>query len=538
MHIRGVSTASALIIILFLTLLAFPIPVHAANIAVSPTSGTVGTSILISGNGFAGRSAIIHWDNQIVLTGIPISETGELTCNLKVPTAYKGSHTIKITDDSNWTSSTASATFTVLPQITIFPYIGRMYTPVTVIGNGFSAFERDIRITWDGNVLPTSTTANHLGTWSINFDIPETTKGDHFISALSPSTKASEIGKVKFIVAPAAKVEPVSGPVGTEIKIDGFGFRTGEDGITITWDGDIIMCNIVGGGDGSWSATLNIPPSTQGYHTIGVYGSSFTPKGIVPDTKFNVIPHIELQPSSGNRGAKVTIGGAGFAKDEAITISFNETKLDVVVVADDTGSFNAKFEVPPSMIKENTITAAGNKGNSARAVFTTAKIAPPAPKLLSPEQGAKLETFNSVGDVFLGTAKRLIEIITFSRQRSSGTPQTTFDWSDSGKPGDISYVLQIAHGDDFLSPVLVRESLANSEYTLSRGDMLAPDNYSWRVRAVDDIGNESPWSEVQQCEVTPMSQQVFILSLLIPVLFIGAIAAAGILTWRAQRSKR
>lgn len=538
MHIRGISTVSVLIIILLLAFLSSPAPVHAANITLSPTSGTVGSSILISGNGFAGRSAAVHWDNQIVLTKIPISETGELTCTLKVPTACKGSHTIKVTDDSNWTSSTASATFTVLPQITIFPRIGRTYTPVTVIGTGFAPFERDIRITWDGNILHITAATNHLGTWSINFDIPETTKGDHFISALSPSTKASEIGEVKFIVAPVAKIEPVSGPVGTEIKIDGFGFRTGEDGITITWDGDIIMCNIVGGSDGSWNAALNIPPSTQGYHTIGVYGSSFTPRGIVPDTKFNIVPHIELQPSSGNRGAKVTIEGTGFAKDEAITIDFNEIKLDVAVVTGNTGSFNAKFEVPPSMIRENTITATGNKGNSAQAVFTTEKVIPPAPKLLSPEQGVKLEILDSVGDVFFETAKRLIEIITFSTQRSSGAPQTSFTWLDSGKPGDVSYVLQIAREDNFSSPTLAEESLVDPNYTLSHGDTLAPGNYSWRVKVVDDIGNESPWSEVQQFEVIPMSRRALILSLVIPVFFIAAIAAGGILIWRLRKAKR
>lgn len=538
MHTRGISTVSALIILLLSAFLALPAAVHAVNIATVPTSGTVGSSILISGKGFAGRSATVHWDNLIVLMEVPISATGELTCNLKVPTACKGSHTIKITDNSNWASSTASTTFTVLPQITVFPRIGRTSTPATVTGNGFAPFERDIRITWDGNVLHTTATANHLGIWGINFDITETTKGDHSISAFGSATPASEIDEIKFTVAPAAKIEPLSGPVDTEIKIDGFGFRTGEDGVTITWDGEIIMCNIVAGGDGSWSASLNIPPSTQGYHIIGVYGSSFTPKGIVPDTKFNVAPHIELQPTSGNRGTKVTIGGTGFTEDEAITISFNEIKLDVTVVADDTGSFNAKFEVPPSTIKENTITTAGNKGNSARTVFTTEKTTPPAPKLLSPEQGAKLEIFDSVGDVFLGTAKQLIEIVTFPRQRSSGAPQITFAWSDSDKPSVVTYVVQIAHGDDFLSPVLVRNDLANSKYTLSRGDILAPSSYSWRVKTVDDIGNESPWSEVRQFEVIPMSRQAFILSLVIPVLFIGAIATATILTWRTQRTKR
>ena len=541
MHSKSLLLFSVLTTILLpLLFLSFPIPVHAANVTISLTSGTVGTSISIKGSGLSGRLATIHWDDQIILSKIPISETGELTCNLKVPPACRGNHIIKITDDSNWTGSTASATFTVLPGIEVLPRIGRTYTTVTVIGNGFAASEKDIRITWDGTVLPTSATANHLGIWGINFDVPETKKGEHSISAFSSSTDVSEIGEHRFIVAPFAKVEPTSGPVGTEIKIDGFGFRTGEDGVTITWDGEIILCNIVAGPDGTWSTTLSIPPCTPGHHTIGVYGSSFTPKGIVPDTDFNVVPHIELEPTSGNKGTKVTVNGAGFTNGEAITLSFEGTTLEAKAIADNAGSFSAAFEVPQSRVKDNKVKAMGNAGNSAEAIFITEKIAPLAPTLLSPKQGAKLETFDSVGDVFFGTAKRLIGIIAFrdSRQQGLGPPIATFDWSDVNAEGKVSYTLQIARGDDLSSQALLKEDLVDSEYTLSRNDILTKDIYSWRVKAMDDVGNESPWSDVQEFEVIPMSNQILILSLVIPILFIATIVAVGMLTWRRQRTKR
>ena len=522
-----------------LILLASPVPVHAASITVAPTSGTVGTSIQISGNGFAGRLANIHWDDQIILSKIPISETGELTCNLKVPSACRGDHIIKITDDSNWAASTASATFTVLPGITILPRIAQTYARVTVIGNGFAASEKDIRITWDGTVLSTSATADNFGTWSIYFDVPETKQGEHSIGAFSSSTNASEIGEHTFIVALFAKVEPTSGPVGTEITIDGFGFRTGEDGITITWDGEIILCNLVGGPDGSWSAKLNIPPCTKGYHTIGVYGSSFTPKGIVPDTDFNVVPHIELQPASGNKGTKVTANGTGFANGETITLSFEGTTLDAKAVTDNVGSFSAIFEVPQSSVKDNKVKATGSAGNSAEAIFVAEKIAPPAPTPLSPLQGAELKIFDSFSDVLLGPAKRITEIITSrdSRQQDSGPPIAAFDWSDVNTEGKISYTLQIARGDDFSSQVLLKENLADSEYTLSRNGISTKEIYFWRVKAVDDVGNESPWSEVQEFDVISMSNQDLILSLTIPILFIFAIVAVAMLTWRKHRAK-
>jgi hypothetical protein len=542
MHIKGLVAALVSTITLLSTmLLVFPAPVHATSIALNPLSGTVGTSVSISGEGFAGHLATIYWDDQVILTKLPISQEGTLTCNLNIPHASKGEHILQITDDSNWASSTASSTFTVLPKIEVFPHVGRAWATVTVTGSGFAAFEKDIRVTWDGNILPVSTAADKSGSWSNSFDIGEATKGNHLIGAFSSTTDAAEIAPVTFIIGPVAEAEPVSGPVGTEITINGFGFRTGEDGITITYDGKIILCNMVAEADGSWSTTLNIPPSTEGNHTIVVYGSSFTPIGIVPSIDFNVVPQIEPQPASGNKGTKVTITGTGFSQGEAVTLSFDEMTLDKTAIADNTGSFNAIFEVPQSKAREHTITASGKEGNSARASFIIEKIAPSAPQLLSPEEGARLEIFSSFVDVLVGTAKYLIGSVNYlgyPRQQGLGTPAATFDWSEVDKPGNVKYTIQITLDDDFASPTIVKEGLVDSEYTLSNKDILTPGNYNWRVRAIDDVGNESPWSEVQQFEVITISSRVLIISLAIPVLLIAIIVAAGLLTWRAQRSKR
>jgi hypothetical protein len=534
MQSKFLSLFLVLTTILSMILMASPAPVYAVGITVAPTSGTVGTSIQINGNGFSGRLATIHWDNQIVLTKIPISETGELKCIVKVPPACRGDHDIKITDDSNWTASTASTTFTVLPSIKTPSSVGRNAS-VTVIGNGFAASEKGIRVTWDGTVLPTSTIANNLGTWSINFNVPETNKGEHFIGVFNNS----EIGEHRIIVAPFAKVEPTSGPVGTEIRIDGFGFLTGEDGITITWDGEIILCNIVGGTDGSWSAGLNIPPCTKGYHIIGVYGSSFTPKGIVPDTAFEVIPNIELQPPSGNKGTKVTVNGSGYASDEVITLNFEDNSLNTKIVADNAGSFSAAFETPQSTIKNNRVQAVGSAGSSAEAIFTIEKITPLAPILLSPEQGTKLEIFKSVGDIFIRPAKSLVGIIAFrdSGQQGLGSTIATFDWSDVDAKGKISYTLQISRSDDFSSQVLLKENLPDSEYTLPQNDIATKGLYSWRVKAVDDIGNESQWSNIWKFDLILVSNQALIISITITILLIAIMLAAVILTWRKHKTR-
>lgn len=536
-HSRVLLVLLVIAIIVPSLLLTSTVPVHASNITITPSSGTVGTTVHIEGSGFAGQLATVYWDNQSMLIKVPISEDGEFTLDFNAPADCKGTHTIRFIDDSNWTNSTASATFTVLPDISMFPSVGRPYSSITVTGRGFARLEKDIKVTWDKNVLPVSAAANYQGVWSVNFDAPAPDKGEYYISAFGSSTKESEIGEHKFIVGPFAKIQPSSGPVGTKITIDGYGFRTSEDGITITWDNQIILCNLIAGTDGVLNTTLSIPTGIQGHHLVGVFGSDFTPKGIIPDMDFNVIPNIELEPTSGNKGTKVTVNGAGFLKGETIALNFNGTSLNINAIADDSGSFSTNFIAPQSNVKENKVNVTGTAGNSAEALFVIERVVPPTPTPVSPRQGDKLEAFSSVGEVFLGAIKQLFTMVTFQNagQRGFGLSHATFDWSDSDAKGKITYTLEITNGNDFSSSSILKSGIAGSEYILSKDDVLSVGSHGWRVRAADDIGNEGLWSDAQEFEVIPMSNQVLILSLVIPLIFIGGIAGLAVVTWRRYK---
>jgi len=195
-------------------------------------------------------------------------------------------------------------------------------------------------------------------------------------------------------IKPFVEIEPLSGPVGTKLFIYGWGFRGNEDGVTITWDGEIIMCNIraeTDGGlivdgskvpylnnahDGDYRETVYVPPTTQGRHVIGVYGSSFTPRGVVNDTEFEVVASVKLSTEPDIQGTKVNVTGAGFASNEIVTISLNNQTSDVTATTDSKGSFNASFITPTKRGIEYTVTASGDKGNSGTASFTINLIKP------------------------------------------------------------------------------------------------------------------------------------------------------------------
>ncbi len=535
---RTVLVLTALVLIIPAIFLTTAVPVHASSITITPSSGTTSTSVHIVGNGFSGGVATIYWDDQPTLNKIPISQNGELAFDFQVPIDSKGNHTIRIGDDSNWTGGTALATFTILPTISIFPAIGRPYSTIIVIGTGFGRLEKDIKITVDKSILPVPIIANFMGAWSANVEAPGPEKGEHYISAFSSSTTTSEVGDFKFIAGPFAEIEPTSGKAGTEVAIKGYGFRTSEDGITITWDNEIIFCNFIAGFDGILNTTFKTPPATQGHHLVGLFGSDFTPRGVIPDMDFNVIPNIELQPASGNKGTKVMVSGTGFSKGETINLSFEDASLNVNAITDDVGSFSTNFVAPQSTIKENRVRAVGTAGNSAEAVFSIQRIIPPAPKLLYPVPGDTLEAFDSVGVVFLGAAKQLFSFMSADNTRRSGLGLTneTFQWSDSSGHGKMTYTLEIANNNDFSSPSIVKEGLMSTQYTLSSGEILNIGSHSWRVRVTDEIGNVGSWSETQQFEITSMSNTVLILSLVIPLLFIVATAVLFIILWRRYRA--
>jgi hypothetical protein len=544
------SISVSLVSIIFL-----PVPVHAAaSIILNPSSGTPGTIIQVAGKGFSGRLATIYFDDRSIANNIPVSDAGDLNYNLTIPNTYKGVHVLRIADNSNWTASSATSDFIVRPRVAVFPDIATNVTDISVIGNGFSSSEKDIKITWDGNLIPTPpATADRNGTWGMIIPVPKTTKGEHYISVISTTTSASDIDKVKFIVAPYVNVTPLSGPVGTQILFYGWGFRPNEDGVTIIWDGEIILTNIRAELDGSLildgskypnvsrsytgdtRETVYVPPTTQGRHTIGVYGSSFTPRGTFNDSTFEVIPDIKLAPEPSIKGTQVTIKGAGFAGNENIIINLDKAPTNITATTDSNGGFTAILVIPTVKGKQYSISASGNKGNSAQSSFvsTTDKSLPTEFKLLSPAHGAKFTIFESVGDVLSGSARYVFGVFDYLRgspPKGFRSSQIGFTWS-SDASGGAYYILQVSSDRNFSNIVMEKKISNRPEYNLSENDQLSIGQYSWRIKGADSGGNEGPWSAASDFELISMSTIVTILTVLIIILIVAAIAFGILVAW-------
>jgi hypothetical protein len=173
-----------LLAVMLCGILLFPARAYATSIALDPSSGSTGMQIAITGDGFIGKMATIYWDEKKIAQNVPISKTGQISHKFEVPPASKGSHTVKVTDDSNWSNITASSNFSVSPSILAEPPWGKINTRIFMFGYGFAPKEGGIKLTWDGKQLSKSPIqADPMGAWSAQFDVPTAPKGEYIIGA-------------------------------------------------------------------------------------------------------------------------------------------------------------------------------------------------------------------------------------------------------------------------------------------------------------------------------------------------------------------
>ncbi|MBK9123996.1 MAG: carboxypeptidase regulatory-like domain-containing protein [Chloroflexi bacterium] len=75
----------------------------------------------------------------------------------------------------------------------------------------------------------------------------------------------------------------------------------------------------------------------------------------------------------------------------------------------------------------------------------------------------------------------------------------TFDWEDNLEADFDEYIIELDNNKDFSSPIL-DEEVDVSTYTPAAA--LPGSKVFWRVRAVDEVGNKSDWSETRKLEMT------------------------------------
>jgi len=520
----------ALLAIASIALSLLPLPVYATSITLAPSSGVTGSKIALTGDGFIGKMATIYWDDKKLIQNVPVSKTGQINYSFEIPPSSKGSHVIKVTDDSNWSNITATASFSIIPSIIAEPPWGKINTGIYIFGYGFAPNESGIKFTWDTKPLSKSPIqADKTGSWSSRFDVPSAPKGEYIIGVSSDSTGSGEVPGLVFTVSPFCKATPLSGPVGTKVKLTGVGFRPGEDGLTFTWDGPIIDTNVVAQPNGSFSFVITVPPCVKGRHILGIYGSSFTPIGIVPDIEFEVTPTIQLTPSNVMNSRDLKIEGTGFNAAEILAINYDKANTGTTATTDAKGNFSVTIKVPVKAGKEHTVEAAGNKGGLAQATYVSGTLPPPLPQLLFPGPGATVQSNNSVVDMIISIFKSIGGLFgpaQASPQNKPGEIITAMNWSVSGDQTGVRYSLQISKTADFVNVILRKDGIEGTTYNLDGSSLTSAGTYYWRVRASNEAGDVSPWSNYWMFELIPTSPLVMAIAITVLILVLAMLVFA------------
>jgi hypothetical protein len=274
------------------------------ELSISPTKGTVGTEVDVTGSGFSTRKTItIKYDTTDITDEIEgdteTDSSGEFSSTITVPESAKGEHTITVTVSSD----KATAKFTVEPAVTIDPTEGSSNERVTVTGTGF-AKNRGVTITFEGDEVANDDTDSY-GSFETDFNVPDVGAGNFEVRAEDDSNNSADATfkiNIEVGVSPTTSANS-PGHVGQELTISGTGFKPDHE-ITITYESTPVEFTTTSEADGSFSYPLEVPPSEHGEHTISASdGTSsmsvdFFMESTPPETPPPLLPYMNGKAAS------------------------------------------------------------------------------------------------------------------------------------------------------------------------------------------------------------------------------------------------
>ena len=423
------------------------------------------------------------------------------------------------------------------------------------------------------------------------FFIPESASGSHEIRVCDDNDEDDDFIHTSFEVKPMVEVTSptdAEGPVGTKITIKGTGFGEDEDDIEVRYylegsDYQTVKKDIEADEFGSWGVTFTAPDSSKGNHKIDAKGDD---SGLseVKDATFEVKPGISLSKSSGYVGDEVTVKGSGFEEEEEdVKITYDEEVVKETE-ADENGSWEVSFEIPPSTEGKHEIDA---YGEDTKAKYISDKYFTVKPEAtLTPTEGHVDTSLSVSGDGFAGSKSVTITydgvqqatVTTDSKGSFSGVSFTapksihgkhpvvianashnsvttnfvmestppakpalnspadstrvgfissqapTFQWAAVTDPSGVSYKLQIASDLGFVSLVVPEISgVTEASYTLPQEQALPHGTYFWKVKAIDGAQNDSGWTAAHSFQVGLMPLWAFIAIVVVIVVLIVAL---------------
>ena len=349
----------------------------------SPTSGTVGSNVVISGTTFGASQG----SSTVTFNGITATcstwAASSLSCAVPASAATGNVVVTVASQASNDVSFTVAASPTISG---VSPTSGTIGATVTITGANFGSSQGTSTVTFNGTVASVS----GWDATTITCAVPAgATNGSIIVTVGSIQSNG-----VLFSITPyLSSLSVSSGPVGTSVTITGTGFHSTQGTSTVTFNG--VACSVK-----SWSATSVTCPvpsgATTGSVIVNVGGNASN------GVSFVVTPHItSLSPASGLVGSKVTISGTTFGSSQgSSTVMFN----NATATCSSWTATSLSCTVPTTTTGNVVVTVSGQASNGVS--FTV--VGNPTISSVSPTSGITGATVTITGANFgssQGTSK-------------------------------------------------------------------------------------------------------------------------------------
>jgi len=480
------------------------------TVNVDPDEGVVGTAVTLSGCGFTASQDIkVTLFQDEVQKGEEKTDTADAKgtwgpISYTIPDTPGGSCLFKVEAKEgtglwvNWVSKD----FEVIPKITVEPTSGRVGQPIQISGSGFGSKEKDIEITLGEKLWWEITSAEEDGSWTVTVPVPAVRRGEYEIVASGRSTRARDVKGVEFIVDAGISVDKTLAYIGDTIAVEGGGFAPGETGVRVRFDGiDVSPGTIPVDSNGCWESSFTLPISTYGIHTVSASGDTTSTSATTSvNTQARII---EISPRRGAPGDLVSLTGDGFGGSKQLTVRIGgKPALDPMQTLPN-GNVAVSFHVPKDS-PEGTLQLDVTDGEATDSDdFTvTKKTLSTTPLPISP-RGSTLRS----------------GVVTFKWQGVSG---------DTG----YTYTLEI-NTTAGSGNIWSKSGIGESSYTLTDTETvtetLPKGTYYWRVKIVDDYGNESAWSDSSKFTVSPIPIRVWVV--------VGVVVLVGLMVVAYRETK-
>lgn len=245
------------------------------GITVTPTSGTVGQAITVTGTGFASEEENVQvtFDGEVRKEDIFADADGSWTASITVPVHPIGRYVIDASGSVTRARDVQDVTFTLVAGISVGPPSGYVGDTITVAGGGFAAGEAGIRISFDGAVAPAPTiTADTYGCWESSFALPASAYGSHTVSASGGTTAA--VTDTVTTLARIVEFSPIEGAPGDSVSLTGNGFH-GSQALRVTVGGIAASGDMRSQANGNVAISFRVPAgSIAGQRTLVVTDDS------------------------------------------------------------------------------------------------------------------------------------------------------------------------------------------------------------------------------------------------------------------------